>query len=492
MTKVAIVGAGLGGLAAAITLANSGVEVTIYEKNDHIGGKMMPVSLGNYTFDFGPNTITMPFVFQQIIAQTGRNPDDYFEFIQLDKHTENISVEGERFYFSNDENFMVEQLETIDPEGAKNYPSFIREITRLYKLAEKHFFEARFEKISDYVSPSLGLAMLQVRPFESLHHFFRRYFKNPFVVQAFDRYATYIGSSPYETPATFAMIAYLELVKGVYTVKGGNVRIAEAFYTIARELGVNMQTGRQVSKIALQNQQVIGVEIEEEGFEPFDMVIVNGDLLDAYPKLVEEQYRPAFKNEKIEKFDPSISAFVLLVGINERTNLAHHTVYFSGDYMEEFQALTSYQYAENPTVYICNPAATEPQRFPDGDALFILANAPAQMKLASQTNVEAYTSIVFNQLKKAGLNLNGKIEVVDCWTPERISDKFGAYKGALYGPSSNTKKQSFFRPSTVSKDIKGLYFVGGSTHPGGGSPMVTMSGYNVAKQLLQQKIKYNV
>ncbi|QFT88327.1 Diapolycopene oxygenase [Bacillus sp. THAF10] len=486
MKKVAIIGGGLGGLSAAITLSANNYDVTLFEKNGHLGGKLMEVKVGDASFDFGPNTITMPDVFREVVSQTGDSPDDYFDFIKLSTHTRNIAKDGTIFDFTTDKEKMIEQLHSLDSEGAKNYPAFIEEVTRLYQLGEKHFFRKAFTSTRDYLSPSLGISFSKVRPLQSLHRFHKKYFKNPFVVQALDRYATYIGSSPYASPATFALIAYLELVDGVYYTKGGNINIAAGFKKAARKLGVNLKTNCKIASIEVKNKQAISVTaVTGERYET-DMVIMNADLLSAYPELVREVDRPHFSNPKAAAFEPSISAFVLLAETKVRySELLHHTVYFSDNYQNEFQHLfEERKYPNDPTIYLCNSSYTDQAKSPNGDNLFILANAPG----INEQNVKSesdYKNIIYETLDKRGLSIQGNVLAEKIISPSMIQDTFGAFRGSLYGLASNKKRDAFFRPSNKAADIGNLYFVGGSTHPGGGSPLVTLSGLNVAHAIIR-------
>ncbi|NLP49429.1 phytoene desaturase family protein [Bacillus sp. RO1] len=483
MKNIVVIGGGLGGLSAAISLATKGFHVTLLEKNIHLGGKLMPVRLGEASFDFGPNTITMPDVFQEVISQTGENPDSYFEFIKLPAHTRNLSPDGDVFDFSSDSEYMSDQLATLDPVGAKNYSAFLEEVTRLYKMGESQFFRRTFTSTADYLSPSLGYSFSKVRPFQSLHRFHRNYFTNPFVIQALDRYATYIGSSPYVSPATFGLIAYLELVDGVYYTKGGNTKIAEGFEKLARKLGVLIRTDCKVTAIEVKNKQAVSVSTEDGEKYPADTVVMNADLLHAYPELVQEVDRPHFTNKKAAKYEPSISAYVVLAEMNKRhSELLHHTVYFSKEYKQEFNHLFKDKaYATDPTIYLSNSSFTEKERSPNGDNLFILVNAPATT--LQNENAQGYKDVIYDTLAKRGLSLKDNVLAERVITPKDIQTTFGAFRGALYGMASNRKTDAFFRPRNKSTDISNLYFVGGSTHPGGGSPMVTLSGLNVANAI---------
>ncbi|WP_251047904.1 phytoene desaturase family protein [Planococcus sp. ISL-109] len=485
---IAIVGGGLGGLAAAVTLAHAGMRVSLFEKNSHFGGKLMPVELGSYRFDFGPNTITMPGLFQQVIAQTGRNPEDYFQLEKLAVHTRNHFTDGSHIDFTADREDMIRQLETLDPFAAERYPDFLAETERLYRLSEQYFFPLSFQSFRDYLSPALGKALLQVRPYESMDRFFSRYFKHAGLRQAFGRYATYIGSSPYKAPATFAMIAHLELAQGVFYAKGGNTSIAEGFAAVAAECGAELHADTAVTRILTKKGAACGVELADGRTVEADAVILNGDLLSAFPELVDEQERPSFRDAKRNKFEPSISAFVITAGLDIRLpELKHHNVFFSADYPREFRELfADKNYSGDPTIYISNSSHTDSAVSPLGDNLFILVNAPALTADGQlQVDPERYKNRIYDLLEHYGIFIRGHIKEERIFTPAFICDKFGSYRGALYGPSSNRPQDAFLRPANASRDVKGLYFVGGSVHPGGGSPMVTLSGLNVARRLIR-------
>ncbi|RWZ60796.1 phytoene desaturase [Halobacillus fulvus] len=485
--KIAIIGGGLGGLSAAVTLAKAGVDVQVFEKNDHFGGKMMAVDESGYHFDFGPNTMTMPDVFQDVIRQGGGSARE-LPFKKLLHHTRNVFHDGSTFDFSTDRKYMKRQLEQRDPESVSGYDDFLNEVERLYHLSNQYFLHRTFTGWKDYLSPSLTKGFAQVRPLESMNHFFKRYFNDSGVLQALNRYSTYVGSNPYATPATFAMIAHLELNDGVYYVEGGNTRIAEEFARAARNQGASLHLNAQVTRILTKGKKTTGIELESgERFEA-DRVILNGDLLQALPDLLSDQERSHLSNRKIDSFDPSISAFVIMAGLDKRLDsLHHHQVFFSHDYKKEFLQLQNGQYAEDPTIYICTSSKSDPSVSPKGDNCFILVNAPA-IREGMCFDKESYKQLIYDRLAKHGVPIQQHLSYERVISPEEIEQSFGAYRGALYGPSSNTKLQAFMRPFNKSQDVDGLYFCGGSTHPGGGSPMVVLSGQNVAHHIIGKKV----
>lgn len=486
MKRVLIVGGGLGGLAAGMKLQANGYEVSIFEQNDHFGGKMMPVQLGDYSFDFGPNTMTMPHIFRKLLKEAGENPDDHLEFIKLETHTANFFPDGTSLRMTTDRNEMVEQLERIDPHAEISYYDYLEEVKMLYEMAEEHFFYRMFSSWTDYFDRSLFQALWSVRPLETMDHFHRQFFRNDYVRSAFNRYATYIGSSPYTAPATFALIGHLELNDGVYYVKGGNRKIAGAFTNVLTKLGAHLYANTKAAKIIVEEKRATGVQLENGEMISGDIIIVNGDMLTAYPDLVEERYRPHFKDAKANRYEPSISAFVIMAGLKGRSpNLIHHQVYFSDDYEAEFHELfQEKRLPSDPTIYICNSSYTDPDMAP-GDNLLILVNAPA-VKGSFDYRPDEYKQLIYDKLKRFGVDIPSRLVVEKTVTPTDIASMFSAYKGALYGISSNRKVDSFFRPSNVSKDIGQLYFAGGTTHPGGGSPMAVISGMNVADAIIHQ------
>ncbi|MBA2174372.1 phytoene desaturase [Halobacillus locisalis] len=482
--KVTIVGGGLGGLSAAVTLAKHGVEVDVFEKNDHFGGKMMSVDEQGYHFDFGPNTITMPEVFNDVVSQGELNPSDELNFIRLENHTRNQFSDGTTFDLSSHSAYMHEQLLGMDVKGERHYDDFLQEVERLYRLSKKHFLHRTFSGWRDYLSPSLSKGFAQVRPFQSMDQFFKQYFSNTKVLRSLNRYSTYVGSSPFVTPATFAMIAHLELNDGVYYVEGGNTKIAQSFVKAARNQGARLHKNQKVTQILTKDRKATGVQLENGDIHHSDLVIVNGDLLQAVPDLLPESTRTSLTNKKVQAMDPSISAFVVMAGLDtEIEELHHHHVFFSDNYKKEFKQLQKGQYADDPTIYIGTSSKTDPNVSPKGDNCFILVNAPA-VKTDDTLDEQAYKQMVYNQLENAGIPLEKHLAYEKVVAPKEIATQFGAFRGSLYGPSSNRKMQAFMRPFNQSKDVENLYFCGGSTHPGGGSPMVVLSGQNVANKIL--------
>ncbi|KIL48842.1 hypothetical protein KP77_20530 [Jeotgalibacillus alimentarius] len=481
MKKISIIGAGLGGLSCGIRLQSKGFQVTIIEKNQHPGGKMMPVELGDYRFDFGPNTITMPWVFNRVLNDTGFHLNDYLTFTRLERHTKNIFHDGTSFIQSVHADEVISQLKELDPYAAYRYWDYLKVVERLYKLSEEAFFPKAITSYKDFLAPAMSKAFFSVRPFEKLAHFNKKYFSNPHLQKVFNRYATYIGSSPYQTPATFSMIAYLEMISGVYTVKGGNTQIAKSYEEVFKKLGGEIIYGETAVEICIKDQTAYAVKTDSGALYEFDRLVINGDYVTSTRNLIKESDRKGLSNRKLDQYEPSISAFVILAGLKTyQPDIHHHQVYFPEDYQKEFEDIFTYKrFPEDPTIYISHSAYTD-QSVSKGSNLFILVNAPA----ASIESVESYKKKIYRILESKGIPISEQLEVEKVFTPDTLKSMFKAYKGSIYGLSSNSMKDAFLRPGNKSKYVKHLYYTGGSTHPGGGSPMVVMSGMNVADSII--------
>lgn len=485
--KVVIIGAGLGGLAAAIRLQSQGIETTVLEKRQMIGGKLHERKLGNHCFDFGPNTITMPHVFQSVLADAGLNPDRYFTMLKLTQHTKNVFSDGTSLMMSSDKEEMIENLRDLDSEAPRHYPAYLNEVQSLYKLANQHFFYRSFSSWRDYLHPPLGFAMMRARPFETLDHFHRRFFKDERILRAFNRYATYIGSSPFRAPATFALIGHLEMNDGVYYTQGGNSKIAEGFYRAAIDLGVTVYTDTEADTIETTNGKATFVITMSGIAHQADAVLLNGDLITQVPRLLKN----TGAETKYKLPEPSVSAFVTMAALNRRLDLHHHHVFFSDRSKEEFADIFQHgKYGTDPTIYICTSSKTELSRSPDGDNLFILVNAPPlKANGEAALNQAEVQERLFEKLEAKGLPIRSSLLQSETVDPKLIASSFHAYRGALYGGSSNKRKDTFLRPFNRSSEVPNLFFAGGSTHPGGGSPMVVISGMNAADQIIKEAKK---
>ncbi|WP_042202367.1 phytoene desaturase family protein [Paenibacillus camerounensis] len=484
--QAVIIGAGFGSLSCAVTLAAKGWKITVLERQAYPGGKLQRVKEQGYTFDRGPSTITMPHVFRSLYELAGAEMEDYAELYELEPRTRNVFADGHTVDLSKDTPFMLEQIAAYSSQDAGRYTEFMAEAELLYRLSEKQFLNRLLLSWKDKLSLPLVRDLLRVRPFLTLQSLLQRYFRHPNTLAMLGRYATYVGSSPYRSPAIFAMLGHVEARLGVYGVKGGTYKLVEGLAALARQLGVEIVTDTEVTGISAVRGKVEGVETSR-GFYPARTVIAGGDVLSVSRMLLPESARRAMSDRRIARYEPSLSGLVTLAGVRRKyEQLLHHTVFFPEQYEPEFTDIFAKRRPpQNPAVYVCHSGCSEPGMAPeDGSNLFILANAPYLDRACDwNSEAEAYGRRVTDTLENFGIAGLDQAEVLQRYTPQHLADDTLAHRGAIYGISSNSVRQTFFRPANRSRDIQGLWYVGGTTHPGGGTPVVSLSGRLVGEHI---------
>ncbi|WP_150268240.1 phytoene desaturase family protein [Paenibacillus tepidiphilus] len=483
--QAVIIGAGFGSLSCAVTLAAKGWKVTVLERQALPGGKLQRVALQGYTFDRGPSTITMPHVFRSLYELAGAEMEDYVQLYELEPRTRNVFADGHVVDLSRDAGFMREQIAAYSPRDAARYAGFMAEAEKLYRLSEKQFLNRLLLSWKEKLSPGLAGDLLRVRPLVTLQSLLKRYFRHPNTLALMGRYATYVGSSPYRSPSIFAMLGHVESALGVYGVKGGTYKLVEGLVALCGRLGVEIITGTEVTGISVVNGAAEGVETTR-GFYPAGTVIAGGDVL-TVSRLLPPESRRTMGDRRIAGYEPSLSGLVTLAGIRRKYDrLLHHTVFFPREYEPEFTDIFDNRRSpQHPAVYICYSGYSEPEMAPaDGSNLFILANAPYVTDDCDwRKEAEVYGRRVMRMLEASGVDGLDQAEVLQRYTPQDIAADTLAHRGAIYGISSNSVRQTFFRPSNQSREVKGLWYVGGTTHPGGGTPVVSLSGRLVGERI---------
>lgn len=490
--RVVVIGAGLGGLSCAVRLAASGYKVTVLERQRQAGGKLQRVVHGPYRFDRGPSTITMRHAFQEVFTAAGRRLEDYLTLYPIHPVSRSVFADGTTVDWSGDTESVKEQIARYSPEDARALEGFMTESRRLFDLSRRYFLNRLMLDWRDMGDLRMLRAFLQVRPMTTLKGLLTKYFRHPHTLAMLGRYATYVGASPEQAPAIFAMLAHAEAELGVYGVQGGTYEIVQAFVRLALELGVKLVTGAEAERILTRSGRVCGVRVNGCDL-PADLVVANADLLTAYSTLLPPEARPRMPDARITGYEPSLSGFALLAALPRRPEmLRHHTVFFPEHYETEFHDIFGTRQApQDPALYVCNPAYSEPEGScapAGGSSLFILANAPYLSPAWSwETERERYQEKVLERLSARGLGpWLREGELVAAYTPADLYNDTRAYRGAIYGISSNGRRQTFFRPGNRCPDVSGLWFVGGTTHPGGGTPIVVTSGRLVAERILEE------
>jgi 1-hydroxycarotenoid 3,4-desaturase len=460
MTRALVIGGGVGGLAAAIRLARAGHAVTLFERADTVGGKLGEVDVGGVTLPAGPSVLTMRWVFDELFD--GRLAD-YLTLEPLEPLCRHFFPRGGVLDLWQDADRSAEAIAKFaSRRDADGYLAFRRHAARIYDVVREPFMERPVPGWSEFLRPRLLVQMPRIDALRTLWSALEGFFVDPRLRQLFARYATYNGSSPYHAPATLAVIAHVENEGGVFAVKGGIGRLAEALAARARELGVSIVTGAEVSELLIEHGRAVGVRIGT-ATERGDLVVANCDTARLHELLGSDKTARKYSREQL-----SLSAFLLLCAARPSPlDLAHHDVFFSADYPREFAELVDKRCpVSDPTVYLCAPAP---------GAYFFLANAPPQQDAGSHIDwarVPMRQRIV-DVLARFDWRLETTVEKIV--TPADFAARFPGSRGALYGLSSNSKMAAFKRPTNRVSGISRLYAVGGTVHPGAGMPMAALS-----------------
>lgn len=472
--RAVIIGGGLGGLAASLRLAALGWQVSVCEQGQSFGGKMNQWSAQGFRFDTGPSLITMPWVFEELFAAAGSRLRHHVELIPLHPLAEYVYDDGTRFTYTTSMPEWLQTVRNLEPRDVDGFFKFMELGARLYEVSKETFLRR-----SPLACPrAQDAAVLRHMPWRygwgNYHRTVAAHFKSPHLRQLYDRYPTYVGSSPYAAPATLAVIPFIEYAFGGWYVRGGLYRLVESLIELAEQAGINLLLNARVARIECDGRKVKGVCLADGTRLPADVVIMNGDASDA-PKLLGERNQDA-----LPPAQRSLSGLVFLFGVKRTLpQLQHHSVYFSADYQREFTELfEERRFPDDPTIYVNAPSRNDRSLVPgEGEALFVMANAPANDDDQwDEEQISQARQRVFSRLRRGGFpDIESDIAVSDVWTPNRMAQRYLMPGGAIYGTHSHGWRRAFLRPPNRDARCEGLYYVGGSTHPGGGTPTVLLS-----------------
>lgn len=492
---IGIIGGGLGGLAAACTLAARGHEVTLFERNPWVGGKAAVLEVDGYRFDMGPTILTLPSVLRRIFAEAGRRLESELDLIRLDPQWRSFFSDGSTLDLVADAQRMAGLLATFSPgtATAAGYERFMELSERLNDISQRYFFYRSIGGLRDmFVPRDLARAtvlrdVLAMRMGRTVGGTIRSFVPDPRVAQMLDHFTQYVGSAPDNSPAVLCGIAHMQTDEGVWYPRGGIGAVPAALRALAVDLGVEFHTETGVRRILVEGGSVSGVETEDGRRHALAAVVSNSDTVRTHRELLEGPVSKRFLDRR--DYEPACSGVVLYLGLKKRyEHLLHHDFVFSRDPHEEFDAIYRRgEPAPDPTCYVCAPAATDPSVAPaGGEALYVLVHTPYLRPHHDwKAMFPAYRRRILQKLAEtAGLHdLEERIVVERALTPADIHTRYHVLNGAIYGLASHGRFLGAFKPANRSPDLGGLYFAGGSAHPGPGMPMALMSGWTAADTL---------
>jgi phytoene desaturase len=448
---------------------------------------------GGYRFDTGPSLLTMPFVLRDLFDTVEKRLEDFVDLLPVEPICRYFWSDGSHFDASSDMDRNEGEIRRISQNDAGSLRRFLRHGNRIYDAAFEPFMISEFGSLNIW-----GLlrnlrrvsALAKIDAMRSLNDAVEEYFVDGRLRQLFNRFATYNGSSPYRAPATLCIIPYIEFTMGGWYIRGGMYALALALERLAHDSEVTIQYTMDVETIERNGTSVTGVRTRCGRFIDADIVVSNADALYAEKELLGG-------SRTTRAPEPSLAGFVLLLGAKRTwSRLAHHNVFFSDNYQAEFDTmLVQGTPSDLPTIYVCNTSVTDSDHAPTGGSnLFVLVNAPplsvpnnGNRQFDWEREKERYRDLVIDDLENRGLDgLGASIEVEKIITPSDFEQRYNAFRGSIYGTSSNSRMAAFLRPPNRSRRYDNLYFVGGSSHPGGGIPLVLLSGMIVSNMIQRE------
>lgn len=489
-----VVGAGLGGLAAAARLAAGGHSVTVLEQADQVGGKLGRFARDGHVFDTGPSLVTMPQVYRDLFTATGGPLEGAVDLVRLDPAVGYRFPDGTGLTMPGTPGAVPGALDDALGAGAGDqWRTLMARAAAMWRISEGPFLRRPLRGAATLARLARNPAdVATVAPWQSLRGLGRATVRDPRLRMLLDRYATYSGSDPRRAPAVLATVAHVEQAFGSWYVRGGLHRLAQAVAERAVERGAVLRTGTPVHRVLVQGGRAAGVELADGGRLPADVVVSGVDAAALYADLLPPGPATAAGRRGLARATPSLSGVVLLLALRGRTpGLAHHSVLFPDDYDAEFDAIFGVgrhagapRPVADPTVYVSAPDDPALRPDEDSESWFVLVNAPRHDPARGVDwdlpgLADRYAADVLGVLARRGLDVRDRLRWCVVRTPADLARDTGSVGGSIYGSSSNGARAAFLRPGNASP-VPGLFLVGGSSHPGGGLPLVTLSAEIVA------------
>jgi phytoene desaturase len=487
--SVAIIGAGIGGICAAIHLAKKNHHVTVFEKNPHPGGRCDWIEREGHHFDTGPTLMVMRKIYDAEFLALGTPIHELLDLQQVDPTYQLVFDDGSQLALTSNMHFLKEQLEAIQSGAFQGFERYHEEGKRHYHLAMDRLVNRDFRRFSDFFSLSNLPLLFQVKPLVRHYANMSAYFNHPWLKAAFTFQDVYMGLSPFDAPATFSLMPYTELEHGVWYPKGGMYSIVEALMVIARMVGVEFAFDTTVEQIRVNGRFITGLSLEHNQSIQPDTVLANADLPYVYQDLLPHDRLADRLMHK--KYSCSVISFFW--GLDKVYNeLSPHTLFLANDYRENFESIVKQlDLPSNPSLYIHAPARLDPSMAPNGEDTLIAIIPVGHLSEKKEQDWDKLTdqarSHVLRRLAQLGIiDIESHIKFETSFTPLSWNKRYNLVKGSTHGLSHNLAQLAYFRPPNRHPKYHNLYFVGASTHPGTGMPTAMISGRLVAQRILDE------
>ncbi len=488
-TTVLIIGAGIGGIAAAARLARNGYRVTVVEKCEKSGGRCGQMTVQWHRFDTGATLFLMPELYAETYAALGERMEDHLDLRRIDPTYHLYFQDNSQLRLTSNLHDMMAQVEAIEPGSFERMLHYLAEGRRHYELSLPHLISRDFRTLAEFINPRMIALFLRLKALTRHTRYASRFFKTPKLQMAFTFQDMYMGLSPYESPATYSLMQYTELSDGLYYPLGGMYRIAETLTAIAEKLGVRFLYNAPVEKILVDGGRATGVELSDGQRLSADILVANADLGYVYRQLLPDDGEA----DRIDRKEYGCSTVMFYWGLDKQyPQLGPHNLFFSGDYRKGFEDIFKDKtMPEQPNFYIHAPVRLDPSAAPAGaDTLYAavpvghINDRKPQDWPGIQARARAFMLERLAQVGMADLESHIKVEV--SFAPQDWQRRYNLTRGSAHGLSHKLTQMAYFRPHNRHRRYRNLYFVGASTHPGTGVPTVLVSARLTAQRILEE------
>jgi phytoene desaturase len=488
-SSVAIIGAGPGGLAAAMLLAANGYKVQVFEKHHQVGGRTSRVRLGEYLFDRGPTFFMMPHLLEEIFRSCGRELSDYVRLTRIDP-LYRLKFGNREFLPTQDRELMKNRLEQLFPGSASGYERFMNDHEKKFAHIVP-LLQRPFARLTDYLRWSVIKALPYLHLHETVYEHLSRYFQYEELKYAFAFQAKYLGMSAWDCPGTFSILSYQEHKYGLFHVEGGLNQLCSAMAEVVVELGGELHLNAPVEEVVVERGKAVAIRLADGRSVAADEIVINADFSTAASTLFAPGVLKKYNAENVANRKYSCSTFMMYLGVKRTFDIPHHNIYFASDYKRNVDEMTKHKVlSDDASYYVHNPSTIDPTLAPPGkSALYVLMPVPnlqadVDWDKQKQAFRDSFIARMEQQPEFAGLSQYIEEEMV--LTPHDWMAEHDVYRGATFSMAHSLDQMMYFRPHNRFEELSNVYLVGGGTHPGSGLPTIFESA-KISTQLILQK-----
>jgi phytoene desaturase len=487
--RVAVIGSGFGGLAAAIRLQAAGCDTVIFEKRDQPGGRAYVYRDNGFIFDAGPTVITAPECLEELFTVAGKSMQDYVELLPVKPFYRLFWDDGYQFDYSDDDDALEKQIRAKSPADWAGYQRFLKYSQEVFREGYEKLVHVPFLSLSSMVAVAPQLIRLEA--YRSVYSVVAKHIRDPHLRQLFSFHSLLVGGNPFTTTSIYTLIHCLERKWGVFFPKGGTGRLVQALVKLFQELGGEIRFNSEIARIVTRNGAVTGLQSQSGREESFDLAVSNADVVHTYDRLLKDEPRAAAMRRKLGRKKYSMSLFLIYFGTKRKyPNLQHHNVVFGPRYRELLGDIFERgRLADDFSLYLHAPTRSDPSLAPPGcEGFYVLSPVPHLGKLAMDWQVEGprYAAKILEYLEQRYMpGLTASIVTQRIFTPADFASELNAHHGSAFSLEPRLMQSAYFRVHNRDRNIRGLYFVGAGTHPGAGIPGVVNSGKATANLILE-------